>query len=68
MISETTSNVDDFEPETSTEAIKQEEKNYENLLPSNCGFENTNAIVGGETVALTEFPWLVLLEMQRKSE
>lgn len=35
------------------------------LLPSNCGEETSERIVGGERTDIDEFPWTVLLEYQK---
>lgn len=39
-----------------------------NLLPdiSTCGISVTDKIVGGEVTEITEFPWMALLEYQKR--
>lgn len=36
------------------------------LLPNNCGRDLSQRIVGGEITELDEFPWMVLLEYQKR--
>lgn len=36
------------------------------LLPSDCGRDLSQRIVGGERTELDEFPWMVLLEYQKR--
>ena len=36
------------------------------LLPSNCGEDVEERIVGGERTDIDEFPWMVLLEYQKR--
>lgn len=36
------------------------------LLPSNCGRDLSLRIVGGERTDLDEFPWMALLEYQKR--
>lgn len=36
------------------------------LLPSDCGTDTEERIVGGESTDIDEFPWMVLLEYQKR--
>jgi len=46
--------------------LQRSELDNNPLLPSNCGRDLLQRIVGGRRVELDEFPWMVLLEYQKR--
>jgi len=55
-------------PMTSDQSINEIPINLTNnpLLPSDCGRDLSQRIVGGEATELDEFPWMTLLEYQKR--
>lgn len=53
---------------TTSQPIENTQIDLENnsLLPNDCGRDLSQRILGGERTELSEFPWMVLLEYQKR--